>query len=436
MTFKASYGSAVEEIFEGGMYSSQAASYCFGSLQGTHPSASQETVYQAAQIARMSHATHLPAALPPGPVNSSTERTGNHNDTPVSAGGFTPVSSTTAAQHERPFTHVNSGSSSETPKESSASAISLLQEFVQCSREFRNPAKRSILHWRFDERLADAITLEFRATVAFLLDGVAHHAVGEWHTSKKLARLDVAERALILFVSLWGQQLLNQEEAFTAPAPTSPNSGNRSVAQTVREVRELEDFCRQMPVAGAVMPQWSVNETDDNKYQVTAELTLMDVPHMLQGPAMASREEAYAETAKRILWYLQCPGYEDDFEPDPYAPAATEREIPAPPKHWTNDDLDESAAQVERKTALIKVQNRVQQIYARDLKPGQKVWDWSFDYESPGPNSRCKAKVHIPVAGVNFTSDWHEVQRDAQLDVCAQVTAFLEGQDGKPDSRA
>lgn len=406
------------------------------------PHASQEAASAAAQIAHMPRIAHLPVALTPGPLRSPQEldhgaspASSNHITSPTTEFGVSPASS---INRQTSFANY-----AETAKEST-SAISLLQEFIQCSREFRNPAKRSILHWRFDERLADAITLEFRATVAFLLDGVAHHAVGDWRTSKKLARLDVAERALILFVSLWGQQLLKPEtwtsdrmpQELAAPTFASLHTGHCPVAHAVREVQDLEDYCRCMPVAGAIVPRWSVS-WDGNFCQVTAELILMDVPHMLQGPAMLSEEEAYAETAKRILWYLQCPGYEDDFEPDPRAPAAIAPEIPAPPKNWNTDEhLQESAAQVERKTALVRVQNRVQQAYARLLKPGQRVWEWSYENESPAGHGRCKATVRIPVAGKEFVGDWQKVQRDAQFDVCAQVAAFLDGLEGSQGTKS
>merc|ERR1719272_81679 len=57
-------------------------------------------------------------------------------------------------------------------------AISKLQEFVQCSQTFNVPANYSVLQWDFDSEMADSATLQFRAIVAFLLNGVPHHVAG------------------------------------------------------------------------------------------------------------------------------------------------------------------------------------------------------------------------------------------------------------------
>merc|ERR1719343_2024677 len=44
------------------------------------------------------------------------------------------------------------------------SVISMLQEYVQCSKKYQAPSNQPILQWTFDTRMADRITLEFRAT--------------------------------------------------------------------------------------------------------------------------------------------------------------------------------------------------------------------------------------------------------------------------------
>eukprot|EP00971_Amphidinium_carterae_P052251 1028584-Amphidinium_carterae.1 len=55
---------------------------------------------------------------------------------------------------------------------------------------------------------------EFRAVVAFLRDGVAHHVSGEWERSKKLARHDLS--------TLRGQGSLSEA---LCPFPWGPARG-------------------------------------------------------------------------------------------------------------------------------------------------------------------------------------------------------------------
>jgi len=71
---------------------------------------------------------------------------------------------------------------------------------------FRMPSNCSVLQWEFSTRMCGS-SLEFRATVAFLLDGVPHHVAGIWKLSKKLAQRDAAERALELYAKVDGEAL-------------------------------------------------------------------------------------------------------------------------------------------------------------------------------------------------------------------------------------
>jgi len=329
-------------------------------------------------------------------------------------------------------------------------AISLLQEFIQCSKQFQAPQHRPILQWGFDTRMPDFTTLEFRATVAFVLDGVPHHVAGAWHLSKKIAQRDAAERALGFFVGSWGEALLVLEQggapAACGPSPPSAAEAAKAGLQP-REVSALEDhplagFAGQQPrevraleeFVGAFMgtkgqPRWQLR-WDGDRCTALFEMALLGVPHKFSGAAERREELAYADTARRVLWYFRCPGYEDAFEPDPTAPAVTAREIPTPPANWASDNSEEDALHVaERKTALMRVQNRLQQAFARQLRPGQSVWEWSYQTDSndAGWPPLCRATVHIPVAGKDFTGDWARGQRDAQIDASAQVTAFLDG---------
>lgn len=295
--------------------------------------------------------------------------------------------------------------------------ISLLQEFVQCSKYFHAPQHRPILQWNFDTRMADFTSLEFRAQVAFLLDGVPHHAAGSWQPSKKLAQRDAAERALSFFVGCWGEQLLEQPCSFEATAKQLP------------EKEVLQEFCRKFPACEGATPNWDVMWDKNNDCRACLQVNLMGVPHKFTGPLRATAEEACAATSCRVLWYMQCPGFQDSFEPDPNGAAAVAKDIPSPPSNWANDSGEEDAVQAaDRKTALMRVQNRLQQVFARLLRPGQSVWEWSYETDPDDASwpPLCRAKVSVPAAGRIFVGRWVRGQREAQLEACSQVAAALE----------
>jgi len=323
---------------------------------------------------------------------------------------------------------VAEGSSSDAQGDSaSKGAISLLQEFVQCSKQFHAPQHRPILQWAFDTRMTDFTTLEFRATVAFVLDGVAHHVAGAWHLSKKFAQRDAAERALGFFVGVWGEALLAELDQAGQKCPP-PSNFNR-VGHVQKEMRVLEDYCKEAPSCAGSRPRWTLRWEGDRCIAVV-EVRLLGVMHKLTGTDCSSAEAAYADTARRVLWYLRCPGFDDLYEANPTAPALAAREIPAPPANWaTGDTAEEDALNIaERKTALMRVQNRLQQAYARQLRPGQSVWEWSYETDSndSGWPPLCRASVNIPVIGRSFTGDWTRGQRDAQISASAEVAAFLD----------
>lgn len=303
--------------------------------------------------------------------------------------------------------------------------ISLLQEFVQCSRQFHAPQHRPILQWSYDNRMADFATLEFRATVAFLLDGVPHHVAGAWFASKKIAQRDTAERALSFFVGRWGEQLFCEQE--TPPPELPVRSGSKSDAEM------LEEFCRTYSACDDKPLEWS-HASVGSDFTAQVEISLLGVPHKFAGSAKASPSEAYADVARRVLWYFECPGYEGEFAPDPNAAAVVGKEIPAPPANWASDAMEGSAVlMAERKTALMRVQNRLQQTYARHLRPGQSVWEWTYENDENDSSwpCLCRATVHVPVARRSFTGDWVRGSREAQIDACLLVAKFLDGVEEK-----
>jgi len=256
--------------------------------------------------------------------------------------------------------------------------------------------------------------------VAFLLDGVPHHVAGTWHGSKKITQRDTAERALGFFVGSWGEQLLSEEDSPPLELPV------RDPSQS--DTQMLEEFCQICAECDEKALVWS-HSCDQGGCCAQVEISILGVPHKFGGSAKRTPAEAYLDVARRVLWYLQCPGYEEDFEPDPEAPAVVGKEIPAPPAHWATDASKVSAVRLaDQKTALMRVQNRLQQTYARQLQPGQRVWEWSYEndeHDTEWP-CLCRATVHLPVVGQCFTGNWVRGANEAQIDACLRLTNFLD----------
>eukprot|EP00930_Biecheleria_cincta_P070454 TRINITY_DN5808_c1_g1_i1.p1 TRINITY_DN5808_c1_g1~~TRINITY_DN5808_c1_g1_i1.p1 ORF type:complete len:455 (-),score=74.29 TRINITY_DN5808_c1_g1_i1:490-1854(-) len=293
--------------------------------------------------------------------------------------------------------------------------ISLLQEFVQCSKQFPVPQHQPILQWSFDSHMAGLTTLEFRAQVSFLLDGVPHHVAGSWQSSKRQAQRDVAERCLVFFIGSWGAYLLEH---------SSEDSSTMIGTKAKTPISCLEEFCLNFAACRGQPPIWS-QEWDGDRCRVFVELDMLGVPHKFAGDYCSNEDAAKTDTAKRVLWYFQASGYENTFEPDPKSLAITGNDIPAPPANWPSPseegDYMEAA---QRKTALMRIQNRLQQTFGRQLKPGQSIWEWS--YEADPADSFYKAKVYIPAAGQFFEGSWARSQREAQLETCQHISAFLD----------
>mmetsp|Transcript_742 Transcript_742/g.2839 ORF Transcript_742/g.2839 Transcript_742/m.2839 type:complete len:254 (-) Transcript_742:447-1208(-) len=198
------------------------------------------------------------------------------------------------------------------------------------------------------------------------------------------------------------------------------------------DVQALGEYCASYSAARGQAPQWN-HKWENGECSSMVEIGLLGVPHKFNGGARASEGAAAEDTARRVLWYLQCPGYENAFSLDPRAPAVSAKAIPAPPVNWASDAAEDCALQMaERKTALMKVQNRLQQSFARQLRPGQSVWEWTYetDEEDSAWPPLCRATVNIPVAGRRFTGGWARGQRDAQIEACNLVTSFLSESSG------
>ncbi|OLQ11830.1 hypothetical protein AK812_SmicGene4253 [Symbiodinium microadriaticum] len=92
---------------------------------------------------------------------------------------------------------------------------------------------------------------------------------------------------------------------------------------------------------------------------------------------------------------------------------------------------DKSVLAAERKTTVMRVQNRLQQSFAKRLKPGQGVWEWSFESdtaESAWPPMQ-RATVTIAVVQRSFTGPWVRGQRESQLE--DRILQFKKGKEPK-----
>ena len=196
-----------------------------------------------------------------------------------------------------------------TNSRSSKGPISKLQEFVQSSKAHPLPSSCAVLQWSHENRMAGS-SLQFRATTSFLLDGVPHHVLGGWWPSKKQSQRDAAERALAFFIGMCGQELAKGKNG---------NSGYKVRVQNGKpeeapEEADLEAFVGQQL-------QWSCRweAQPDQSYdgalcKATVEFTYLGIPHVFAGKACTSKAAARADTARRVLWYLHAPAYENAFE--------------------------------------------------------------------------------------------------------------------------
>jgi hypothetical protein len=305
--------------------------------------------------------------------------------------------------------------------------IAMLQEFVQCSRSFPLPPNYSALQWSYERRMATKAALEYRATVAFFLEGVPHHTAGTWQASKLRAKRDTAHRALSFFVGRWSEELLqyqpDSDTSFQGPGEKDANSEWCSY-----EERLLECFCAQLPSCTGRL-EWSLETNSEGECFGVVEVPLLDVPHKLAGAPKDDEREAFADVARRALWYLQCPGFEEAFQAERLAPSNTPQELETPSTTWLpNDSTEDALEEAERKTVVMRAQNRLQQVFAGQLQAREGVWEWS--YEADPKDSEWpplfRASVKIPVLGREFAGNWARGQRDAQIGAIACLNIFLD----------
>lgn len=300
--------------------------------------------------------------------------------------------------------------------------IALLQEFIQAHSHVRIPQKRTILQWEYDTRMEDNATLQFSACVAFLHNGVPHYVAGQWLNSKKNAQRQAAESALRFLVANRGVEVNK-----VAGAVQDSHVAERDSAG--REVRLLHAVYPLLPGCHGE-PKWDVIREQDGSCRAVVELCVDGVVHKLAGGAQGDDAAAKLDAARRVLWYLQVPGFEDLFEPNPSAPSVSAKVIPAPPTGWIGDEEEEqdAAHTAERKTAIMRVQNRLQQLLAKRLLNGQPVWEWEYEVDPDDTTwpRLCRATARVAIIGKTFTGGWATGQRAAQVDTADQVAAYLD----------
>mmetsp|Transcript_12923 Transcript_12923/g.24391 ORF Transcript_12923/g.24391 Transcript_12923/m.24391 type:complete len:492 (-) Transcript_12923:114-1589(-) len=349
-----------------------------------------------------------------------------------------------------------------TNSRSSKGPISKLQEFVQSSKAHPLPSSCAVLQWSHENRMAGS-SLQFRATTSFLLDGVPHHILGGWWPSKKQSQRDAAERALAFFIGVCGQELTKGHDGHFAaghkPAGASP--GHKHEDEPA-EVSELEEFVGDHLRWSCRWEAQDSQEILEALCKATVEFQYLGVLHVFAGKACSSKAAAKADTARRVLWYLHCPGYENAFEVEQDQVKTLAQAIPEPvPGTWPptqealataagspstvastcEQEMDlsptspspvspgqrsqaEQAELLERKTTVMRLQNRLQKIFAKQLTPGKSVWCWR--YEKSDADHTFQASVHISLLDRTFTGGWASTHQAAQMEACNHLTAFLD----------
>jgi dsRNA-specific ribonuclease len=296
-------------------------------------------------------------------------------------------------------------------------AIVALQELVQSSKEFPLPSNCPALQFTYDIRTAASKrALEHRSIAAFFLRGIPHHVAGGWYASKKKAQHDSAERALRL--------LLAKEKK--AQSVSAEQSLQPAMDFTLDDEAILERFCAKQP--GCKPLEWCTRRATDSEhgeeqYVSVVEVSLFGVPHKLAGAPQNTEAEARIDAAQRALWYLQCPRFENFFEVEPLISGAVPHV-----SDWLNDESNhEAMLNASRQTAVMRTQNRLQQMFAHG---GKSVWQWSYETDFKVQPPRFHATVQIPCLGQSFSSDWMSGrrvgERGAQLNAIAKVNDVLD----------
>lgn len=153
------------------------------------------------------------------------------------------------------------------------------------------------------------------------------------------------------------------------------------------------------------------------------------MPTFFSAGPFAHEEAACVATAERVLWYLQCPGFEDSYSPDQRATSAAAQQMPPPPIEWLQEGAASEALEAaSRKTTVMRLQNRLQQTFAQHTAQGRSVWEWQFDTTTDEAEGQFtfRATVRVPALGGVFVGGWAPTRRDAQVDACERLATFLD----------
>lgn len=342
----------------------------------------------------------------------------------------------------------------------------MLQEFVQSSKAQPLPSSCAVLQWSHENRMSGS-QLQFRGTTAFLLDGLPHHVQGGWWPSKKQAQRDAAERALSFFVGMCGQLMAsNADDMLAGFIDREPAAACTTALEDVELDVKADDHVQVLEFAcnGACSwkCRWETQEPKSGKVlleslcRATIEISCLGVPHTFAGKLCTSKAAAMQDAAKRVLWYMNCPGYEAGFEVVPEQVKTLAQAIPSPAAAcWpSNQDAgccsspiamspcseiasdlgtpcDSSPQQqtdqaelLYRKTTVMRLQNKLQKLFAKQLTPGKSVWCWRYEHNAH--DGIYQASVEIPLLGRTFTGDWMSTHQAAQMEACNELRSFLE----------
>lgn len=197
-------------------------------------------------------------------------------------------------------------------------------------------------------------------------------------------------------------------------------------------IRALEDHCREFQGEEQTDIVWTVKK-EGTWHTASVEVQILNVPHLFSGAKKSCEEEARRDTARRVLWYLQCPGFKDAYEADLEAAEVLLKKNPPLPATWTRtgeqpQGVDDASQLADRKTAVMRLQNRLQQIFSKMLKPGQSVLEWSYETDPSDDEWPLlyRASAFLPVVNRTFTGAWIRGQRDAQIDTCTGINEYLD----------
>lgn len=314
-------------------------------------------------------------------------------------------------------------------------SISELQELVQSSLTVRFPAGVPVLSWGFDTCGVEN-EKRFRATVAFALDGIPHHVCGDWATSKAHAKRDTSQRALGLFVGRWMAAVGDGEEdsgtmgSVSGPSPKPDD-------EHVHHFQVLLDYCDRNP-SQLGTPNFSTAVEADG-HRTTIELSILETPHAFPGACCATGNEAMADAACRLLWYLQCDGYEDILErADEDALGAVASAIPCawPPADTSKaDSATTGAGGASRELPHQHLRHLVAQAKdclrkafstSRGVPEAMVHTHWKMHTKKHGDVMLWRATARASTARHNFSSPWRPTHDEAKAELCRKIISTLD----------